>query len=125
MTTRSSKTYQDPRSAGSLSHALKVWQALLASGREAGSIRIVFTLSCWSESRALRVASFLRRRQACTVNRVRQIRGGSRDRWHLYGSMTPAVHSLADLEGTWSWLRRAAVSHQVSLVRVALARPAA
>ena len=120
---RSSKTYQNPTTIGSLSAALKVFDALRAAEREKRSIRIVFTLSCWSESRATRVASVLRRNRSCRVTRLRQIRGGTRDRWHIYGSLAPAVYSLTDLEATWSWLRRTADRHQVSLVRIALARP--
>ena len=121
---RSDKTYQDPQAVGSLSAALKVFDALRAAEREKREIRIVFTLSCWSEARALRVASVLRRRQNCRVTRLRQVRGGTRDRWHIYGSLSPAVYSLTDLEETWSWLRRTADRHQVSLVRIALARVA-
>ena len=120
--TRSDKTYQDPRSVGSLSAALKVFDALRAAEKEKRSIRIVFTLSCWSESKAQRVASVLRRRRGCRVTRLRQVPGGTRDRWHIYGSLAPAVYSLTDLEAAWSWLRRAAERHQVSLVRIALAR---
>ena len=120
---RSEKTFQDPRSVGSLSAALKVFDALRAAEKEKRSIRIVFTLSCWSESRAERVASVLRRRRGCRVTRLRQVPGGTRDRWHVYGSLAPEVYSLTDLEATWSWLRRAAERHQVSLVRIALARP--
>ena len=119
---RSDKTYQDPRSVGSLSAALKVFDALRAAEKEKRSIRIVFTLSCWSESKAQRIASVLRRRRGCRVTRLRQVRGGTRDRWHVYGSLAPSVYSLTDLEATWSWLRRAAERHQVSLVRIALAR---
>lgn len=121
---RSDKTYQNPHSVGSLSAALKVFDALRAAEREKRPIRIVFTLSCWSESRALRVASVLRRRRGCRVTRLRQIRGGTRDRWHVYGSLAPSVYSLTDLEETWSWLRRVGDRHQVSLVRIALARGA-
>ena len=119
---RSDKVYQNPRSVGSLSAALKVFDALRAARREQRSIRVVFTVSCWSESRALRVASVLRRRQNCRVTRLRQIPGGMRDRWHVYGSLAPTTYSLTDLEATWSWLRRIADRHQVSLVRIALAR---
>lgn len=121
---RSEKVYQDPRSVGSLSAALKVFDVLRAARREHRSIRIVFTISCWSESRARRVASVLRRRPTCRVTRLRQIPGGTRDRWLIYGSLAPSTYSLTDLEATWSWLRRIADRHQVSLVRIALARPA-
>jgi len=38
--------------------------------------------------------------------------------------MHPAIRSLVDLEATWTWLRRAAQSHQVTLLRVALAQTA-
>ena len=119
---RSDKTYHNPQAIGSLSAALKVFDALRAAEREKRSIRIVFTMSCWSESRAERVAGVLRRNRACRVTRLRQVPGGTRDEWRIYGSMAPAVYSLADLEATWSWLRRTAERHQVSLVRVAQAR---
>jgi hypothetical protein len=121
---RSDKVYQNPKSVGSLSAALKVFDTLRAAQREHRSIRIVFTVSCWSESRARRVASVLRRRQNCRVTRLRQIPGGTRDRWHVYGSMAPSTYSLTDLEGIWTWLRRTTDLHQVSLVRIELARSA-
>ena len=121
-TPRSDKTYHNPQAIGSLSAALKVFDALRAAEREKKKIRIVFTLSCWSESRAQRVAAVLRRNRSCRVTRLRQVSGGTRDKWQIYGSMTPAVYSLADLEATWSWLRRTAERHQVDLMRVALAR---
>ena len=124
MATRSDKTYQDPRTAGSLSRALRLWQSLRASCRETVTTQICFTISCWGESRATRVAGFLRRRRACAVTRIHQVAGARRDTWHVHGVMHPAIRSLPDLEATWTWLRRAAHSHQVALLRVTLA-PAA
>jgi len=121
-TPRSDKTYHNPKAIGSLSAALKVFDALRAAERDKQKIRIVFTLSCWSESRAMRVATVLRRNRSCRVTRLRQVSGGTRDKWQIYGSMAPAIYSLTDLEATWSWLRGTAESHQVDLVRVALAR---
>lgn len=125
MTRRSDKTYQDPSTAGSLSSALRLWKALRARRRETAIAQIAFTLSCWSESRAARVAAFLRRRRACAVTRVHRVAGGTRDAWHVDGSMTPAIHTLTDLEAVWTWLRRAAHSHQVTLLRITLASASA
>lgn len=102
-----------------------LWQSLLAAGRDAEILRIIFTLSCSSESRATRVAGFLRRRRACSATRVHHVTGASRDTWHVHGSMHPAIQSLPDLEAIWTWLRRAAQSHQVALLRVTVARTAA
>ena len=125
MATRSEKTYQDPQAAGSLSSLLQRWQKLHASGREPASTRVTFTLSCCGESRATRVSGFLRRRRACAETRVHHVAGARRDMWHVHGSISPAIHSLSDLEATWDWLRRAAQSHQVSLLRITLAPIAA
>ena len=125
MTTRSETTYQDPRAVGSLSGLLHLWQRHQASGHDAATSRVTFTLSCWGEARAARVAGFLRRRRACAVTRVHHVRGARRDTWHVHGSMHPAIHSLPDLEAIWTWLRRAAHSHQVNLLRITLALAAA
>ena len=111
--------------AGSLSGLLQLWQELASSSRDTASTRVSFTLSCDGESRATRVAGYLRRRRACAEARVHHVAGGRRDTWHIHGSLTPAIHSLADLESTWTWLRRAAQSHQVRLLRVALSPTAA
>jgi hypothetical protein len=121
-TPRSDKTYHNPQAIGSLVGRPQSLRCAPCAEREKKKIRIVFTLSCWSESRAQRVAAVLRRNRSCRVTRLRQVSGGTRDKWQIYGSMTPAVYSLADLEATWSWLRRTAERHQVDLVRVALAR---
>jgi hypothetical protein len=123
-TARSDKTYQDPRVAGSLSGLLQLWQKLLASGRCPATTQVTFTLSCCGESRATRVAGFLRRRRACAESKVHQVAGGRDDTWHVHGSISPATHSLHDLEAIWTWLRRAAQSHQVSLLRITLASTA-
>lgn len=121
MATRSDKTYQDPRATGSLSSALRLWQAVESSPKRTPDRRVVFTLSCWSESRATRLAGSLRRRRACAVTRIHQVAGARRDTWHVHGFMSPAIRSLSDLETTWSWLQRTAHSHQVALLRVTLA----
>jgi hypothetical protein len=125
MATRSDKTYQDPRVAGSLSGLLRLWQKLRASGDHTATILVTFTLSCWGESRATRVAGFLRRRRTCGETRIHQVAGRRRDMWHVHGSISPTIHSLADLEAIWIWLGRAAQSHQVSLLRITLAPTAA
>jgi hypothetical protein len=125
MAVRSDKTYQDPRAAGSLSGLLQRWQRLHPSGRDAATTLVTFTLSCSGESRATRVSGFLRRRRACAETRVHHVAAGRRDTWHVHGSIRPAMHSLADLEATWNWLRRAAQSHQVSLLRITLTPAAA
>jgi hypothetical protein len=119
MASRSDKTYQDPRRAGSLSRALTAWQTLKDSG-DSGSTRVNFTLSCFGESRATRVVGLLRRRRSCTNIQVHQVSGARRDTWHVHGSLDPAIRALADLEAIWTWLREAADSHQVTLLRIAL-----
>jgi hypothetical protein len=120
MARRSDTTYQDPRGAGSLSRALGAWRRLQESGDPSGATRVGFTFSCGGESRATQVAAFLRRRRSCTELRLHQISGGRRDIWHVQGSLDPARRALPDLEGIWTWLRKAADSHQVTLLRVAL-----
>lgn len=121
MARRSDTTYQDPRGAGSLSRALSAWQHLQDSGDESGAARVGFTFSCWGESRATRVAAFLRRRRSCAEIRLCHASGGGRETWHVHGSLNPARRALPDLEGIWTWLREAADSHQVTLLRVTLA----
>jgi hypothetical protein len=125
MAARSNKTYQDPKGAGSLSGLLRLWQKLGASERASATTLVTFTLSCSGESRATRVAGFLRRRRNCAETRVHRVAGGRRDTWHVHGSLSPAIHSLADLEAIWTWLSRAALSHQVSLLGITLAPEAA
>lgn len=125
MTTRSNKTYQDPRAAGSLSGLLRQWQALPASARDPATSLVTFTLSCSGESRATRVAASLRRRRACSEASVEHVAEGRHETWHVHGATGAAIHSLADLEATWTWLRRTAQSHQVRLVRITLAPAAA
>jgi hypothetical protein len=117
MAIRSDKTYQDPKAVGSLSSILRLWQTLQS---DTGTLRVNFTLSCWSESRATRVAGFLRRRMGCKGARVHHVAGGSRDTWHIHGSLHPMVNSLPELEEAWSWLRQSALSHQVTLLRITL-----
>ena len=117
MASRSDKTYQDPKAVGSLSSILRLWQTLQS---DTGTLCINFTLSCWSESRANRVAGFLRRRMGCKDARVHHVAGGGRDTWHIHGSMHPMVHSLPDVEEAWTWLRQSAQSHQVTLLRITL-----
>lgn len=116
MPSRSDKTYQNPKAVGSLSSVLWLWQNLQP---DTGTLRVNFTLSCWSESRATRVAGFLRRRLGCKA-RVHHVAGGSRDTWHIHGSLHPMTHSLPDLEEAWTWLRQSAQSHQVTLLRITL-----
>ena len=124
MASRSDKTYQDPQEAGSLSGLLPLWQKLCASGGCAATTQVTFTLSCSGEVRATRVAGFLRRRRACAETRIHHVAGGRRDKWHVHGSISPTTHSLSDLEAIWTWLRRAAQSHQVSLLSITLASTA-
>jgi hypothetical protein len=120
MATRSNKTYHDPRTAGSLSSLLRSWQQLRASRHSPDPIRVSFTLSCWGESRATRVAGFLRRRRHCADTTVHQVAGAHRDTWHVHGSTYPSIASLSDLEQTWLWLRKVAQSHQVGVLRIRL-----
>lgn len=120
MAIRSNKTYQDPLAVGSLSNLLRSWQRLRGSRRAPNPIRVTFTLSCWGESRASRVAGFLRRRRVCAGTTVHQVTGAQRDIWHVHGSTYPAIPSLSDLEQTWLWLRGVSQSHQVGMLRIRL-----
>jgi hypothetical protein len=72
---------------------MAMWQALVAADRAAQSHHLAFRLVCSSESRAARVE----------------------------GATRPEVQSLANLETLFTWLRRTANSHQVSVAKVWLA----
>jgi hypothetical protein len=113
--------YHDPDRSGSLSHALRQWQELLADGRDALPQRVVFTLACGSESRANRIAGFLRRRLTCDALVVQRVAGGPRDTWQIEGSTRPAVTTLTSLESTFGWLQGAARNHQAVLVEIGFA----
>lgn len=125
MTTRADKTYQHPQAPGSLSGLLHLWQRLRRAGHDGATSRVTFILSCQGEARATRVAGHLRRRRGCEVTRVDRVGAGRHDTWRVHGAMHPAIHSLTDLEATWTWLQDAAHSHQVNLLRIALAPAAA
>ena len=108
--------YQDPRLPGSLSRALQAWQILVARRCEGNPQHIAFTFSCPSESRAHRVAGFLRRRLVCGATTVSRIEGGSRDEWHVDGKTRYQMQSLRNLEHLFTWLRGTAHRHQVQLI---------
>jgi hypothetical protein len=106
--------FQDSRSVGSLRSALGLWQDLLVAGTDSHFRPVVFHLRCASESRAHRVAGFLRRRRACAITRVSWDPAGE-GHWRLDGATRHEVQTLANLEHLFTWLRRAAHSHQVDL----------
>ena len=111
--------YHDPGVKGSLSGSLGMWLTVRADGREAVHHNLVFTLSCPSESRADRVAGYLRRSLACgavTVGRS----PADHDAWQVEGSTHFEIQSLSRLERLSSWLRRSAGRHQVYLVGLTL-----
>jgi hypothetical protein len=114
--------YQDSLLAGSLAGALRAWLRLLASNTEAIPLRVVFTLSCPGESRALRVAGYLRRRLSCPKTTIGRIDGGTRDEWQVEGTTVAEVQSLADLERVFTWLSRTANRHQVRLIGLTFAQ---
>jgi hypothetical protein len=116
--------YQDPRALGSLPGALHIWQAVRAACQSSLPQHIAFTFSCPSESRAHRVAGFLRRRLACAATRVSQVVGAGDEAWHVHGSTQREVQSLPNLEQLSTWLRSTASSHQVELVRLTLVQAA-
>jgi hypothetical protein len=112
--------YQDSQAVGSVVGALILWQALVAADNEARPQQLAFTLACSSESRASRVAGFLRRHRACAVTRVSRVEARHPEDWHVQGTTRHEVQSLANLEALFTWLRGAANSHQVKLVSLAM-----
>lgn len=120
MTPSADNEYHDPESVGSLRGAMDMWLALRAAGRDGVAAPIRFTLLCSSESRARRVAGFLRRRISCHMTRVQDHPGTGQAAWQVQGSTHAQIQSLTNLEHLWTWLRRAADSHQVDLVEVAV-----
>jgi hypothetical protein len=112
--------YQNPDEHGSLSGSLRMWQAVRADGQETVQQQLVFTLHCPSESRADRVARYLRRSLDCATVGVGRSPGADRDVWRVEGSTRFEVQSLRRLERLSTWLRRSASRHQVYLVDLAL-----
>jgi len=112
--------YNDPRALGSLSGALRIWQTVGAAHRENTPHHFVFTFRCRGESRAGRVAGFLERRLACVMTMVSRGVGTDHEAWHVHGSTRREIQSLRSLEQLSTWLREAASSHQVDLIRLTL-----
>lgn len=125
MKTSRDTEYQDPSTLGSLSRALQMYLTMRDDGQHTFPQRITFTILCPSEARANRLARFLCRRLACGTADVSQLPGPGRDGWQVTGSTIPELQSLRGLERLSTWLRLAADSHQVRLVRVDLVQAAA
>ncbi len=111
--------YQDPRLMGSLVGAFHAWQVLVDAADQVEPQHLAFAFSCPSESRARRVAAFLRRRIACETTRVSHVDGRTRDEWRVDGVTRHEIQSLRNLERLFTWLRTAAQSHQVALIGLA------
>ena len=113
--------YDDPDAVGSLRSALTLWDDTVRGGTSGAPFSVRFTYTCRSEARAHRVATALRRRLACAAARpVASGRPGS-ELWHVQGCTHALPQSLGNLGQVSKWLRDLAASHQVSLVRLALA----
>jgi hypothetical protein len=112
--------YHNPSELGSLSGALRIWRTVAAAHRENSPHHFVFTFCCRSESRADRMAGFLRRSLACAMTRVSRGVGADHEAWHVHGSTRREIQSLRSLEQLSTWLRSAAGSHQVDLIRFTL-----
>ena len=113
--------YDDPTAIGSLRRALGLWATAASGSLSAEPSGLQFTFACRSEARATRVATALRRRQACAAARtVPSSRPGS-ELWHVQGRTHALPQTLANLEQLSNWLRDLAASHQVALVRLTLA----
>ncbi len=113
--------YHDPRTLGSLSGSLRMWQGVRPEVKEEVPHHLTFTLSCPSESRANRVAGHLRRSLACGVVRVSRVEAPGEPGWQVQGSTHFEIQTLARIERLSSWLRRSAGQHQVYLVGLDLA----
>lgn len=120
MTNARDNEYGDPASPGSLVSMLRIWQALQAGGHEELPQYVSFALQCTGEARANRLASALRRRLLVKTTLVRHVEDGARDLWQVEGMTHSEPQSLQGLEQVSSWLRAAAVSHQVRLIRMSV-----
>ena len=120
MIQRGDNEYQDPNAPGSLVSTLRLWQALVAEEHAAIPQYVSFTLQCKGEARANRLASGLRRRLACKTATVSRAGADGVERWQVVGVTHRQLQSLENLEHVSSWLRAAAVSYQVDLVRMSL-----
>ncbi|HSA54356.1 MAG TPA: hypothetical protein VLE53_01575 [Gemmatimonadaceae bacterium] len=112
--------YHDPFAPGSLVSTLRLWQALLAGEHAKIPQYVSFALQCTGEARANRLASGLRRRMACKTTIVSRVGESGQDLWQVVGVTYRQMQSLENLEHVSSWLRAAAVSYQVELVRMSL-----
>lgn len=113
--------YQDPFAPGSLVSTLRIWQALQAAHQDDVPQYVSFALHCVGEARAQRLASGLRRRVGCKTTFVRRVDDTSgRQMWQVEGVTHSTLQSLQNLEHVSSWLRAAAVSYQVDLVRMSV-----
>lgn len=112
--------YHDPSSLGSLSGALRLWQTVRAAREETSPRHVTFTFSCPTESRADRVAGYLRRRRACVTTRVSQSESTGPEAWQVEGLTHHQIQSLPNLEHLSTWLRTAASSYRVDLVSLTL-----
>ena len=112
--------YQNPSDAGSLSHVLTLWMAVLATGLQTTPYQLSFIIECRGEARARRVARFLQRRLACEATEVSASGPTNREGWTVSGSSSMEVQSLRGLERFATWLRRAAESHQVHVRQLSL-----
>ena len=115
--------YQDGSAVGALVGAFAIWQGLLTRNTHTKPHQLAFALVCTSESRALRVASFLHRNRACATTQVSRLQALPRADWRVQGATRREVQSLANLEGLFTWLRRAAHAHQVELANLRLPSP--
>lgn len=113
--------YQDSMAVGALVGALGLWRNLLDDNKHIQPQHLTFALACTSESRAHRVAAFLRRNRACARTRIDQVDAAARADWLVQGATRREVQSLANLEDLFTWLRRAAHAHQVNLLDLRLA----
>ncbi len=110
---------------GSLRRALRLWTDLAHRGTGAEPFSVRFTYVCRSEARARRLAAALRRGLACAAAMTTPSSRPRSASWHVHGRTRALPQSLANLQQLSNWLRELAERHQVSLIRLTLARPAA
>ena len=115
--------YQDGESPDSLAAALRMWLELLSSETSRRDQQLTFTFACQGESRALRVAGYLRRRLQCVSANVYRIDGGERDEWHIEGTTRSETQSLSDLERLFAWIGGTAARHQIQLRGIGIRPP--
>ncbi len=123
MTKHPDNEYRDPRTPGSLSGALRLWQGIRSGQLEPVVAQLRFAFLCSTEERAARVAGFLRRQHRWQTDGARPDTPFADDSWRVRGATPFALQSLDTIERCSACLARIARCHGVRLVSVTIAAP--